>query len=78
LGKDKLITVISVTQQMSKTKNILNSQVIPREELFQVGKKEGRLSPELQCALKVNDSIFDAAKEGKKVTFSSERINLLT
>ncbi len=52
--KEKLITGITVAQQMSKARNILNSQVIPREELFQVRKKEGKLSPELVSALKSN------------------------
>ena len=52
--KDKLITGISVTHQMSKARNILNSQVIPREELFQIRKKEGKLSSELITALKAN------------------------
>ena len=39
---------------MSKARHILNSQVIPREELFQIRKKEGKLSPELIRALKAN------------------------
>ena len=52
--KEKLITGIKVTQQMSKARNILNSQVIPREELFQIRKREGKLSPELISALKAN------------------------
>ena len=52
--KDKLITGVKVTQQMSKARNILNSQVIPKEELFQIRKKEGKLSPELLSALKAN------------------------
>jgi hypothetical protein len=52
--KDKLITGIKITQQMSKARNILNNQVIPREELFQIRKKEGKLSPELIKALKTN------------------------
>jgi len=52
--KEKLITGIKVAQQMSKAMNILNSQVIPREELFQIRKKEGQLSPELMSALKTN------------------------
>jgi hypothetical protein len=52
--KEKLITGIKVAQQMSKARNILNSQVIPREELFQIRKKEGQLSPELMSALKTN------------------------
>jgi len=52
--KEKLITGIKVTQQMSKAKNILNSQVIPREELYQIRKREGKLNPELKSALKSN------------------------
>lgn len=52
--KEKLITGIKVTQQMSKARNILNSQVIPREELFQIRKREGKLSPELVSVLKAN------------------------
>ena len=52
--KEKIITGIKVTQQMSKAKAILNSQVIPREELFQIRKKMGKLSPELKRALKAN------------------------
>lgn len=54
MSKEKLITGIKVTQQMSKARNILNSQVIPREELFQIRKRERKLSPELVSALKVN------------------------
>jgi hypothetical protein len=52
--KEKIITGIKVAQQMSKARNILNSQVIPREELFQIRKKEGKLSQELITALKTN------------------------
>jgi hypothetical protein len=52
--KEKLITGIMVTQQMSKARNILNNQVIPREELFQIRKKEGKLSSGLIRALKSN------------------------
>ena len=54
MSKEKLITGVKVTQQMSKARNILNSQVIPKEELFQIRKKEGKLSPELMSALKAN------------------------
>jgi hypothetical protein len=54
MPKDKLITEVKVTQQLSKAKNILNSQVIPREELFQIRKREGKLSPELIRLLKSN------------------------
>jgi len=52
--KEKLITGVTITQQMSRARNILNSQVIPKEELFQIRKKEGKLSPELTSALKAN------------------------
>ncbi|MBW6482401.1 MAG: hypothetical protein K0B10_05015 [Vicingaceae bacterium] len=52
--KEKLITGIRVIQQMSKARNILNSQIIPREELFQIRKKEGKLSQQLNRALKSN------------------------
>ena len=52
--KEKLITGLKFTQQMSKARSILNSQVIPREELFQIRKKEGKLSQELLDALKAN------------------------
>ena len=52
--KEKLITGIKVSEQMSKAQIILNSQVIPREELFQIRKKEGKLSQELTQVLKNN------------------------
>ncbi len=52
--KEKIVTGIKIKQQMSKARHILNSQVIPREELFQIRKKEGKLSPELASALKGN------------------------
>jgi hypothetical protein len=54
MGKDILITGVKVAQQMSKAKNILESQVIPREELFLIRKKEGKLSRELIIALNSN------------------------
>jgi len=52
--KEKLITGIKVTQQMSKARIILNNQVIPKEELFQIRKMKGKLSSELRNALKSN------------------------
>jgi len=52
--KEKIITGIRIAQQMSKAKIILNNQVIPREELFQIRKKRGELSSELKRALKAN------------------------
>ena len=44
--KDKLITGLDVTRQMSKARQILNNQVIPRAELFEIRKREGRLTSE--------------------------------
>jgi len=43
MSKEKLITGIKVSQQMSRAKLILESQIIPREELFQIRKKKGKL-----------------------------------
>ncbi|MEO9258279.1 MAG: hypothetical protein ABI207_07850 [Crocinitomicaceae bacterium] len=54
MSKDKLITGVNVAHQLSKARNILNSQVIPREELFLIRKKEGKLSKELLRVLKSN------------------------
>ncbi len=39
-----IITGLTVSLQMSKAREILNSQVIPRSELYAIRKKEGRLS----------------------------------
>jgi hypothetical protein len=52
--KEKLFTGVKVSRQMSKARNILNNQVIPKEELFQIRKNEGKLSLELKKALKSN------------------------
>lgn len=52
--KDILITGVTVTQQMKKAKEILKSQVIPKENKFQQRKQLGLLSPELISALKSN------------------------
>ena len=54
MSKQMIITGITVAQQMSKARIILNNQVIPKEELFQIRKREGRLSKELKTALKAN------------------------
>jgi hypothetical protein len=54
MSKDKLITGVKVAQQMSKARIILESQVIPREELFQIRKREGKLSRDLITALTSN------------------------
>lgn len=42
----KIITGISVDLQMSKARFILNNEVIPREELFWIRKKENNLTEE--------------------------------
>ena len=52
--KDVLITGVTVALQKSRANHILHNQVIPREELFQIRKKQGRLSPELLNALESN------------------------
>ena len=52
--KDVLITGVTVTQQMKKAKEILKSQVIPKENKFQQRKQHGSLSPELIGAMKSN------------------------
>ena len=52
--KNKLITGLDVTRQMSKAKLILESQVIPRAELFEIRKRKGELSAELLSALRAN------------------------
>jgi hypothetical protein len=57
MGSDKLMTGIKITQQMSKAKQILHSQVIPREELFHIRQKEDKLSSKLQKSLKRNASV---------------------
>ena len=54
MSKDTLITGLSITRQMSKARMILNNQVIPRAELFEIRKREGKLSSELTSALKLN------------------------
>jgi hypothetical protein len=51
MSKEKLFTGISVSKQMSKARIILNNQVIPKEELFQIRKRKHKLSPELKKAL---------------------------
>lgn len=42
--KEKLITGVTVTQQMSKARAILNNEVIPQEKLYQLRKKNGSLT----------------------------------
>ena len=43
MKKQKLITGISVAQQMSKARKILNTQIIPTEKLYQLKKKQVKL-----------------------------------
>jgi len=52
--KDILITGVTVTQQMKIAKEILKSQVIPKEKKIQYRKKNGLLSEELIKAMKEN------------------------
>lgn len=54
MAKNVLITGISVSQQMKRANEILENQVIPREEEFQKRKLENTLSPELLSAIKSN------------------------
>lgn len=49
-----IITGVKVTEQMSKAQNILEKDVIPREELFQERKRNNRLSKNLLSALELN------------------------
>ena len=52
--KDVLITGVTVSQQMKMAKDILQNQVIPKENLFQQRKRRGSLSKELIAAMKSN------------------------
>jgi len=54
MNNQKIITGITVSEQMKKARDILNNEVIPREALFQERKKKGQLSKELLNALKAN------------------------
>ena len=73
MEKDRLITGVKIAQQMSKARNILNSQVIPREELYQIREREGRLSQELIRILKKmpNLIIIAGCNGAGKSTFAS-------
>lgn len=42
--KNILITGLEVTRQMCKARMILNNQVIPRAELYDIRKKEEKLN----------------------------------
>ena len=50
--KDKLITGLEVTRQMSKARLILNNQVIPLAEIYEIRKREGILSSGVQKWIK--------------------------
>lgn len=54
MEKQVIITGVEVSEQMTKALNILKTQVIPKETLFQERKKKGQLSRELLNALKSN------------------------
>lgn len=54
MNKQKIITGIKVTDQMAKAREILNTQVLPKETLFQERKQKGLLSKEHFNALQVN------------------------
>ena len=54
MQEQRIITGVKVTQQMSKAKDILKTQVIPREKKFQELKRNGSLSPKLKEAIIVN------------------------
>jgi len=49
--KDILITGISVKEQMEKAKEILEKEVIPKEEQFQQREQDGTLSKKVQDAI---------------------------
>lgn len=44
MSKQKIITGIKVTDQMAKAREILNTQVLPKENLFQERKRNRQLS----------------------------------
>ncbi|WP_170227082.1 hypothetical protein [Luteibaculum oceani] len=46
--KEKIITGVQVSRQLSKAKTILQNQVIPKEELYQIRKREGKLSTSIR------------------------------
>jgi len=54
MSKQKIITGIKVTDQMTKAREILNKQVLPKETLFQDRKRKGQLSKELLNAMQAN------------------------
>ena len=44
MSEQKIITGIKVSDQMKKAKDILNQQILPREDMYQERKKNGLLS----------------------------------
>jgi len=54
MSSQKIITGIKVTEQMTKARDILNKQILPKEALFQERKRKGQLSKELLNALNAN------------------------
>jgi len=46
MSKQTIITGIKVTDQMAKAMEILNTEVLPKENLFQDRKRKGILSKE--------------------------------
>lgn len=52
--KKLLITWVSIEEQKRKAQEILQTQVIPKEKLFQKRKSAGELSDDLLNALKRN------------------------
>lgn len=52
--KEKLITGITVTQQMSRARVILKNQVIPQEKLYQLHKKSGKLNSQSKDSIKAD------------------------
>lgn len=54
MSSQKIITGITVTEQMAKARDILNKIILPKEALFQERKRKGQLSKELLNALNTN------------------------
>jgi len=54
MGKGRIFTGVTVTEQMNRARAILENKVIPQEQLFQERKRKGELSERLIVALKEN------------------------
>lgn len=54
MSKQQIITGINVSDQMTKAKEILKKQVIPKENLFQDKKRKGLLNKEHLNVLQAN------------------------